>query len=127
MMKSPGDASHQTGQRGLTSKEAAARMLQSGPNAISEPPVPLAASVARRFWEPVPWMLEAAIVLQLAIGERLEASIIAVLLIFNVSLASRGARASAHWPMATEIGDPWVWARPEEMARGKLPPRAGAG
>ena len=42
--------------------------------------------VLRRFWEPVAWMLEAAIVLQLAIGERTEALIIGVLLCFNVVL-----------------------------------------
>lgn len=36
--------------------------------------------------EPVPWMLEASIVLQLAIGERVEALIVAALLIFNIAL-----------------------------------------
>lgn len=72
--------------KGLTSVEAAARLAQFGPNAVADSQVPLAGRIARRFWEPVSWMLEAAIVLQLAIGERLEASIIAVLLIFNVAL-----------------------------------------
>ncbi len=72
--------------QGLTSAEAAARLGQFGPNAVVERQVSLAARIARRFWEPVPWMLEAAIVLQLAIGERLEAFIIAVLLVFNVAL-----------------------------------------
>ena len=72
--------------QGLTSAEAAARLARCGANSAVESQGSLAASIARRFWEPVPWMLEAAIVLQLAIGERLEASIIAVLLIFNVAL-----------------------------------------
>ena len=72
--------------KGLSSQEAARRLSQVGPNAVVEPQISLAARIARRFWEPVPWMLEAAIVMQLAIGERMEALIIAVLLIFNVAL-----------------------------------------
>ena len=71
---------------GLTSEEAARRLAEQGANAVAEPRVTLAARAARRLWEPVPWMLEAAIVLQLAIGERLEACIIALLLAFNVAL-----------------------------------------
>ena len=72
--------------QGLSSREAARRLAQIGPNAVVEPHLSPAVRIARRFWEPVPWMLEAAIVLQLAIGERVEALIIAVLLIFNVAL-----------------------------------------
>ena len=63
--------------QGLSSQEAARRLAQIGPNAVVEPHVSPVVRIARRFWEPVPWMLEAAIVLQLAIGERLEALIIA--------------------------------------------------
>ena len=71
---------------GLSSQEAARRLSRIGPNAVIEPRVSPLVAVARRFWEPVPWMLEAAIVLQLAIGERFEAAIIALLLVFNVAL-----------------------------------------
>jgi H+-transporting ATPase len=39
-----------------------------------------------KFWAPVPWMLEAAIVVQLALGETVEAAVIAVLLVFNAAL-----------------------------------------
>ena len=39
-----------------------------------------------KFWAPVPWMLEAAIVLELALGKYVEAAIIAVLLVFNAAL-----------------------------------------
>ena len=39
-----------------------------------------------KFWAPVPWMLEAAIVLQVALGEYVEAAIIAALLVFNAAL-----------------------------------------
>jgi len=39
-----------------------------------------------KFWAPVPWMLEAAIVLQVALGDYPEAAIIAGLLVFNAAL-----------------------------------------
>jgi H+-transporting ATPase len=39
-----------------------------------------------KFWSPVPWMLEAAIVLQLVLGKYVEAGIIAGLLVFNAVL-----------------------------------------
>ncbi|MFM0213865.1 hypothetical protein PQQ96_41545 [Paraburkholderia sediminicola] len=49
-----------------------------------------------KFWAPVPGMLEAAIVLQCALGKFLAAKIIAELLVFNASLALlQGSRAQA--------------------------------
>jgi H+-transporting ATPase len=39
-----------------------------------------------KFWAPVPWMLEAAILLELALGKYVEAAIIAFLLVFNAAL-----------------------------------------
>ncbi|MGP0095359.1 MAG: HAD-IC family P-type ATPase [Xanthobacteraceae bacterium] len=72
--------------QGLSSQEAERRLAQIGPNAVLEPHISPVVRIARRFWEPVPWMLEAAIILQLSIGERVEALIIAALLIFNVAL-----------------------------------------
>jgi H+-transporting ATPase len=39
-----------------------------------------------KFWAPVPWMLEAAIILQAALHEYVEAAVIAGLLIFNAAL-----------------------------------------
>jgi hypothetical protein len=39
-----------------------------------------------KFWAPVPWMLEAAIVFELALGKYVEAAIIALLLVFNAAL-----------------------------------------
>jgi H+-transporting ATPase len=39
-----------------------------------------------KFWAPVPWMLEAAIVLELALGKYVEGGIIAGLLVFNAAL-----------------------------------------
>jgi H+-transporting ATPase len=39
-----------------------------------------------KFWAPVPWMLEAAVALELALGKFVEAAIIAFLLLFNAVL-----------------------------------------
>ena len=46
---------------------------------------PLARALGK-FWAPVPWMLEAAILLQVGLGDYTEAAIIAVLLVFNAGL-----------------------------------------
>jgi H+-transporting ATPase len=71
---------------GLSSAEAARRLLEFGPNAVAEERPHPVARVVRHFWAPVPWMLEATIALQIAIGERLEPLMIATLLILNVGL-----------------------------------------
>ena len=75
-----------TGQFGLTTEEASERRQEIGPNAIPDSaPRPLLAFVGK-FWAPVPCLLEAAIVLQLSLGEYVEACIIAGLLIFNAAI-----------------------------------------
>ena len=71
---------------GLSSAEAARRRAEFGPNAVVEDRAHPLARIARHFWAPVPWMLETTIALQVATGERLEASMIAALLLLNVAL-----------------------------------------
>lgn len=71
---------------GLSSAEAARRLAQFGPNAVIEERISPAQRILRHFWAPVPWMLEATIALQLTIGERAEALMVAALLIINVVL-----------------------------------------
>ncbi len=71
---------------GLSAGEAARRLAQFGPNALAEERAHPAWQMLRHFWSPVPWMLEATIVLLLAIGERIEALMIASLLVVNVAL-----------------------------------------
>lgn len=72
---------------GLSSDEARRRLEQFGPKAMADAsPAPWRRALAK-FWAPVPWMLEAAIVLQLALGEYVEAAVIAILLVFNAALA----------------------------------------
>ena len=72
---------------GLSSEDAARRLAQSGPNAMADEREHAVKRLARHFWAPVPWMLEATIVLQIATGKDIEALMIGVLLIFNVALS----------------------------------------
>src|ERR1700678_711355 len=71
---------------GLTSDAAQRQLAKFGPNAMPDTGVNLLAIVFEKFWAPVPWMLEAAIVLELVLGKYVEASIIALLLVFNAAL-----------------------------------------
>jgi H+-transporting ATPase len=71
---------------GLTSDEARRRLERLGANAVSDAAPAPWRRVLAKFWAPVPCMLEAAIALQLALGERVEAAVIAVLLVFNALL-----------------------------------------
>jgi H+-transporting ATPase len=71
---------------GLTSGEARLRLEKFGPNAVRDAAVdPLRRALAK-LWAPVPWMLEAAIVLEVVLGKYVEAAIIAGLLAFNAAL-----------------------------------------
>jgi H+-transporting ATPase len=47
----------------------------------------LVRSALGKFWAPVPWLLEAVIVLEIGLHSYVEASVIAVLLIFNAALS----------------------------------------
>jgi len=71
---------------GLTSDEARRRLATSGPNSMPDTAEnPLRRALAK-FWSPIPWMLEAASILELVLGKYVEAGIIAVLLLFNAAL-----------------------------------------
>jgi len=86
-----------TDSRGLSSHEARRRLAAQGPNEIAESsPNPLL-SFLRKFWAPVPWMLEGTIILELLLGHRAEAAIIAFLLAFNaaISLVQEGRAGKA--------------------------------
>ena len=74
-------------QQDLSRAEAAARLARFGANAIAEKVQPPWLQLARKFWAPVPWMLEAVIVLQVLLGRGLEAAVIAALLVFNAVVA----------------------------------------
>jgi H+-transporting ATPase len=71
---------------GLTADEARSRLEDVGPNTMADTarhPLPRALA---KLWAPVPWMLEAAIVLELALGNFTEAGVIAALVVFNAAI-----------------------------------------
>lgn len=71
---------------GLTSAEARRLLNEAGPNTVSEQVPPRWRKFLAKFWAPIPWMLEAAIVLQIGLGAYVEASVIGALLLFNATL-----------------------------------------
>jgi len=72
--------------RGLTSGEARARHAKYGLNAMPDTAIPAWRIALAKFWAPVPWMLEAAVILQTVLHEHVEAAVIAGLLVFNAAL-----------------------------------------
>ena len=71
---------------GLTGDEVRRRLAEFGPNAIAEEtPSPWRAALAK-LWAPIPWLLEAAIIIQIGLGKHLEAAVIGGLLGFNATL-----------------------------------------
>ena len=71
---------------GLTSDEARRRLATSGPNSMPDTAENPLRRALTKFWSPIPWMLEAATILELVLGKYVEAGIIAVLLFFNAAL-----------------------------------------
>ena len=71
---------------GLTSDEARQRLQTFGANAMPDTALHPLRRALSKLWAPVPWMLEAAILLDLVLGKYVEAAIIAGLLVFNAAL-----------------------------------------
>ena len=72
--------------KGLTSAEAQCILGQVGPNATPDVAIHPLRLVLGKFLAPVSVLLEIAIILQLALGEYVEGSIIGVLLVFNTAI-----------------------------------------
>ena len=71
---------------GLTAVEAQRRLEKFGANALPDTTQRPFRRALAKFSAPVPWLLEAAIILELVLGKYVEAGIIAVLLTFNAAL-----------------------------------------
>src|SRR5580658_10749353 len=71
---------------GLTSHQARALLAEGGPNEVPDTAERPWRRALSKLWAPVPWMLEAAIVLQIVLREYVEAAVIAGLLVFNAAL-----------------------------------------
>jgi H+-transporting ATPase len=72
---------------GLSSDAAASLLQKDGPNAMPDTSVNPLRNALAKFWAPVPWLLEAAILLQVVLHKYFEAAVIAGLLVFNAALA----------------------------------------
>jgi H+-transporting ATPase len=71
---------------GLTDDEARRRLAEFGPNAIAEETPSLWRASVAKVWAPIPWLLEAAIIIQIGLGRYVEAAVIGGLLAFNATL-----------------------------------------
>lgn len=71
---------------GLTSEAAHQRLVEFGPNVVSEEAQSGWRRFLVKFWSPVAWLLETAFVVELGLGKYVEAAVIAGLLLFNATL-----------------------------------------
>jgi len=86
-LSNPSAKAPQTSAKGLTSNVAQSRLQKDGPNAMPDTSIHPLQNALSKFWAPVPWLLEASIILQLVLHKYFEAGIIGVLLVFNATLA----------------------------------------
>ena len=68
---------------GISEAEAQARLAQYGYNEVREERSHPIWGILKRLWGPIPWTLEAALMLEVVLGKIVEASIIAGLLAFS--------------------------------------------
>jgi len=71
---------------GLSANEAEKRLAQYGPNALEEKKVSALAMFGKYFWGPMSWMIEAAALMSIFVGDWVDFAIIMVLLLFNAVL-----------------------------------------
>lgn len=72
--------------KGLTAAEAGKRLKQYGANALAQEKTSLFHKLKPFFWAPIPWMIEAAGVMALIVGDIGDFVIILVLLFMNAGL-----------------------------------------
>ena len=73
-------------QQGLSQAEAERRLQQYGRNEIEEREEPLWHRVFRRFWGPIPWMIEVAAILSAVVQKWDDFVIISIMLLINAGL-----------------------------------------
>ncbi len=71
---------------GLTQAEAASRLARYGPNEIEEKKANPLLKLLAYFWGPIPWMIEAAVILSAVLGHWADFFIILVLLLANAGV-----------------------------------------
>ncbi len=73
---------------GLSQNEVQKLLQQYGPNSIPEQKIRTWVVFLKKMWAPVPWMLEASVVLELILGKYIEAGIIGALVVFNALMST---------------------------------------
>jgi H+-transporting ATPase len=68
---------------GLSADEAAARLRRYGPNALEERHRGVVLELLSHFWQPIPWMIEAALVLTAVTARWTDFGVILALLLLN--------------------------------------------
>ena len=116
--------------KGLASAEAHSRLQKDGPNAMPDVSAHPLRNALAKFWAPVPWLLEASIVLQVVLHKYAEAAVIAGLLVFNAALAYfQEGRAQAtlkalnsRLALNASVERDWIWKTlpAAELVRGDL-------
>src|SRR5438067_5008075 len=71
---------------GLNSVELQERLSKYGPNALPEDKKSVLSGLLAYFWGPIPWMIEAAALMALIVGDWGDLTIITSLLLFNALL-----------------------------------------
>ncbi|HEC16651.1 MAG TPA: HAD family hydrolase [Sedimenticola sp.] len=79
-------ALHTDAGRGLDTAEAAGRLERYGYNEIEEKEEPLWHRIFRRFWGPIPWMIEVAAILSAVVEKWEDFAIIVIMLLVNAVL-----------------------------------------
>jgi len=73
---------------GLSSIEAEKRLQEFGSNELPEQKKHLLLVFLQKLWGPVSWMLEASVILEIALGKYVEAGIIGALILFNAVMST---------------------------------------
>ncbi len=77
---------HTSAERGLSDEEVRARLEEYGYNEIEEKEEPLWHRIFRRFWGPIPWMIEVAAILSAVVHKWEDFTIIVIMLLVNAGL-----------------------------------------
>lgn len=86
LLPAPAPAANPSG-GGLIDEEAARRLREVGPNAVAEQHRHPLRQFVRELWGPIPWMLEASIIIELVLGKMADAIITLALLLVNAVLS----------------------------------------
>jgi H+-transporting ATPase len=81
---------------GLTDVEAKKRLTQYGPNEIKEEKTNFILKFLSYFWGPIPWMIEAAVILSGIVRHWADFGIILFLLLFNATIGFWEERAAGN-------------------------------